>query len=256
MPDAMEPEEYGRMAHFELSYWWYAGLHRLVLDALADEVAGQTQCRIVDAGCGTGGLLRVICREYPATDITGFDIANGALQIASTRAAGKLAQASIMAMPFPPNSFDAVTITDVLYIQGVDESAALTEAYRVLRPGGVLIINLPAFEWLRGEHDAAVHTARRYTRSQVRDLVAVKFTLERVFYWNASMLPAMLLVRRVLRRGHPTAPRSDFSELPGWLNRLLRAVVLADIRLCQALRVPFGGSIFCVARKRPTDPAR
>ena len=160
--------------------------------------------------------------------------------------------ASVEALPFPDNSFDFVVSLDVLVSAGVDDSLAVHEAYRVLRPGGRLILNLAALQFLEGAHDRAVDAGRRYTRPQVRALLeGAHFVVERLSYWNATLTPPVALVRWWSRRrmNQEERPRSDLHALPPVLNSLLHGLVALELRASRHVSLPFGTSLFAVARK-------
>ena len=123
--------------------------------------------------------------------------------------------------------------------------------HRVLRPGGCLLLNLAAFDFLKGAHDCAVEVDRRYTRPQVRTLLAgANFQIERLTYWNATFTPPIALLRWLSRRRpQGEGPRSDFKALPAPLNALLKSVAGLELSASRHVSLPFGTSLFAVARK-------
>jgi SAM-dependent methyltransferase len=245
----MERSEYETMAAVEARHWWYGGM-RAVAAALLDEVyAARRDLCILDAGCGTGGNVRFL-RRYGS--VRGVDIAPEALEHGGPQLSGALARGSVLALPFASNSFDLVTSFEVLYHRAVpDESPALAEARRVLRPGGRLLIRLPAFELLRGKHDRAVHGRRRYTAREVRELLtAAGFAVERLSYVNALLLP-LPLAQRLLERALPAVERddSDLTMPAPALNELLRwPLALEAAWLARGRSFPAGLSVICRAR--------
>jgi SAM-dependent methyltransferase len=134
-----------------------------------------------------------------------------------------------------------------------DDARALAELARVLRPGGRLCLNLPAYRWLAGEHDLAVETKRRYTRGEVGALLrAAGFAPERLTYWNAALLPAVAAARALSRRrGRGSGEARSDVRVPPWpINRALLALVRAEGRLLRRIDLPAGSSILGVARRR------
>ena len=159
----MEPHEYALMDAVEGRMWWYRALHARLGDALAG-VHG----RVLDAGCGTGGLLAALRQTHPALDLVGLEWSDEAARRAREKSGAAIARGSVNALPFAAASFAAVVSADVLCHAGVDPGAALAELHRVLRPGGRLVVNMPAYAWLLSAHDRQVHNARRWTATVTR----------------------------------------------------------------------------------------
>lgn len=246
----MEQHEYRIMFELEDDYWWYVGLRDLLQSYLHKFKAIDSRTLLLDAGCGTGALLSTLA-SYG--EPYGVDLSRDALAFSKKRGLKRIAQASTLQLPFASSQFDYVSSFDVLYHRDViNDVSALTEYYRVLRGGGKLFLNLPAFEFLRSEHDRAIHTARRYTRRQVREMVArAGFQIEKITYRNSLLFP-LILVTRLLRR-HKSAlkpARSDLARLPGPVNRLLTGLLKLENALVRKIDFPVGSSIFCIAVKR------
>jgi SAM-dependent methyltransferase len=245
------------MAAVELSHWWYGGMRALSAALLDAVYPGRRDLRILDAGCGTGGDA-IFLRRYG--EVVGMDYAAEAAALVADRLPGRFARGSVLALPFADASFDLVTSYDVLYHRGVpDEAPALAEARRVLRPGGRLLIRLPAYEWLRSRHDRQVHTRHRYTAGEVRTLLQdAGFVVERLSYVLSLLFPlpagARLLERLIPDRGDESA-----MGLPSPLvNRTLRApMALEAAWLSLGGSFPFGLSILALARSdQPIMPRR
>ena len=245
----MDETEYDTMARAERGYWWYRGLRALVRAALVRELAGRDGARVLDDGCGTGGGMAVLAGALPGSVVVGADVAVPAVRYAAAQRVGPVVRASANQLPFRDGAFDAVVIADVLNVAGVNAAQALAEARRALKAGGVLVVNVPAFEWLRGEHDAAVHTARRYRRAELEALLrAHGFGAPHVRYWNSLLLPAAFVVRK-LRRPGPSRPTSDLAALPRALNEALSRALAAERWLSARVNLPFGTSLIGIATK-------
>jgi ubiquinone/menaquinone biosynthesis C-methylase UbiE len=199
----MEPEQYAVMARRETRHWWYAGMRRVALAVLADALGDRRDLRILDAGCGTGGTT-IELRRWG--DVVGIDLAWEALRPALGRGlGGNLARASVERLPFGDGVFDAATCFEVLYHLGVgNDAAALAELRRVVHRDGLLLLRLPAHDWLRGEHDRLVHTRHRYTRAEVvAKLAAASFEVEQVSWANTLLfLPAVAKRLTERQNGH------------------------------------------------------
>ena len=236
----MEPPEYARMDAAEDAMWWYRALHARLCDALAD-ISG----RVLDAGCGTGGLLAVLRRRRP--DLLRFGIewdAQAAVR-AGSKSTAILTRGSVNQLPFADASFDAAIAADVLCHAAVDPAAALTELSRVLRPGGRLVVNLPAYQWLLSAHDRRVHNVRRFTASATAAMLRHSgFERVRTRYWNGLLLPLMLMQRKILARGDAM---SDVAGFPPWLEVSLHGVTEFERRL--SFPLPVGGSVMAITEK-------
>ncbi len=246
----MQAAEYDRMRHVEDHHWWYAVLRWLVVEALRSRLPPHG--RVLDAGCGTGGMMACLREKLPGLEVQGIDASARALAFCRERGIESVREGRVEALPCADAEFDAVLCLDVLYHREVDESAALSEMLRVLKPGGVLVLNLPAFECLRGAHDEAVCGARRYRLCQVRNWLEVhRMNLEMKHYWNAWLSAPLYLKRRFTGPKAEAGSRavSDLTRLPACLNRLLAFIGRWDARLCRILHVPFGSSVFVVAGK-------
>ena len=159
----MEPGEYALMDAVEDHMWWYRALHRRLLDALAG-VHGT----VLDAGCGTGGLLARLRAARPDLQLVGVEWADQACRRAAAKSGASLVRGTVNALPFRDACFDAAVSADVLCHRAVEPTSALAELGRVLRPGGRLVVNMPAYMWLASAHDRQVHNARRHTAGQLR----------------------------------------------------------------------------------------
>ena len=242
----MEPGEYAAMFAVEDRHWWYRGV-RTEIERAVGRFAPSAG-RWLDAGCGTGGLLAGLSSMTPGT---GVDISPIGLRLARSRGLTRLARASVSSLPFADEAFSVITSVDVLAHRQVDLPEALREHFRCLRPGGLLILQLPAFDALRGGHDDAVWTRRRYRKAEVAEMLRTSgFQVRRIFYRNSLLFP-VAAVRRLLARGSRRGqPRSDVSSVPAPINAALYRVLELDAFLRKlGLRLPFGLSVFSVARR-------
>jgi SAM-dependent methyltransferase len=249
----MHEAEYRKLAGVEDRMWYFHALHTLVERQLRRSL-GNRPARLLDAGCGTGGLIFRMSEAHPAWRWTGVDLSPLALELAAARwsatsgRAGEpptLLEADITALPFPDAQFDAITSADVLY-HVAEDNAALRELRRVLRPGGALILNLPAHPWLWSYHDEAVAGLRRYRRGELRSqLLAAGFTEASLTHWNTLLLPLIAARRKLLP---PPESGSDVQGYSWPLEVLGRAATAAERIWLQAASLPFGSSLLAVAR--------
>jgi SAM-dependent methyltransferase len=163
-----------------------------------------------------------------------------------------LAQASVTDLPFANKSFDLITSFDVLYERGVvDDAESLSEFARVLVPGGRALLRLPAYDWLRGQHDVGIHTARRYTAGEVKTLLQkTGFSVEHISYANTFMFPAALIKRMTERMWPPPVDQSDLTLNAGTFNQVLRNILALEAPLVSRVGLPFGLSVIAVGRRQ------
>jgi ubiquinone/menaquinone biosynthesis C-methylase UbiE len=242
----VERGEYERMAAVEDRMWWFRGLHANLVSAWRK--SGGKGGVLLDAGCGTGGLLAWLAEAAPASLRCGLELDEGACRVAARKAGGRIVAGNVAQLPFADGSLDAIFSADVLCHRGVAEDQALGSFRRCLKPGGVLVLNLPAYRWLLSAHDAAVDNVRRYGRGEVLALLAAAgFVGAYAHYWNSILFPVMVL-RRKLPRAQWSSSGSDVALLWAPLERLFAACLAFEARLAAAgVRFPFGGSILAIA---------
>jgi len=249
----MLQHEYHTMREVEDTYWWYQVLRTEVINDVASRFPSGKTCKLLDAGCGTGGMLHTLRETHPEWQVTGIDLSSVAVEYCQQRGFADVIRGSVDEMPFPNARFDVVVSLDVLYHRQVSQNRAISEIARVLKPDGFLILNLPAFDVLRGRHDVAVHGTRRYTVKRIRELLGpTRFKLETAFYWNAWLFFPLLtwrLLTRSLRPPPESETKSDLSTLPPRINALLSAIGRLDFMVCRLLHLPFGTSVYSVGRR-------
>ncbi len=243
----MRQDEYATMFRVEEAHWWYRALHRLIFQTLEAELPDWREKRILDAGCGTGAILQTL--GNPEKNF-GIDLAPEAIAFCRERGLENVRQADICDLPFANDSFDAVICSSVLYHEWVrDVPAAIGEMRRVLRPGGLLVINVPAFRVLHSAHDVAVMTARRFRKSELRDLLLDQnFFIRRLTYWTTLLFPLAVLARTF---GGSKMGR-DFESTRSWSQRFLETIMSFELKILPRISFPFGVALFAVARKHET----
>ncbi|MBX3750012.1 MAG: class I SAM-dependent methyltransferase [Opitutaceae bacterium] len=242
----MDAVEYRKMAAVEDAMWYYRALHRVVTTALG-RAALPAQAAVLDAGCGTGGLLRRLRAARPGWAPVGLDFSPLACALARERTGLAVTEGSVTALPFAAGTFDAVVSCDVV-CQVEDPAAAIREFHRVLRPGGVAVLTMPAYRWMHSYHDRAVGNRRRYSRAETAALLrAAGLTVAYATYWNTLLFPLAVLQRKVLRAA---AADSDVRLYPAPVEAICNAMnVIEHAWLRRGGRLPWGNSVLAVGRR-------
>lgn len=246
----MNKEFYAEYYQIEDKHWWFIGRREIflrLLDKYLPPVNGRPR-RILDVGCGTGTMLQYLAHYG---DVLGIDADEEAVRFCHERGVEQVQQVTTAMLPFPAATFDLITILDVLeHIE--DDRGTLRELHRVLRPGGTLLLAVPAYRFLWGPQDEISGHKRRYMAGEIRErLTTAGFRLRRRSYFNTFLFPIIAGVRvlRPYRPGSATL-KSDFTMTrPGPANTLLARLFAAEAPLVARWNLPFGVSILALARK-------
>jgi len=249
----MEREHQQRYYELGQRYWWLAGKYRIIRDAIERHlgVAGSKRM-LLDLGCGPGNLLDVLALHG---ETYGSDFSSDALRFCRDRDHRRVFQADFHALPVRPASFDLITCIDVLeHLR--DDRRAIAELHRALRPSGLLVATVPAFQVLWGDHDELYGHFRRYRAHELRErLVGGGFVPLKVTYFEPLFFAPLWLYRawkRLVPRAGGLEKRDDFIDLPSWLNSLLTRMIAAERFPIRHLSFPFGVTLLAVARKPAT----
>lgn len=243
----MEAIEYEAMHTQEQRFWWYRALHEITIARLQN-LALPSHFRALDAGCGTGGLLKHIRRVFPRADLVGLEHHRAAIQHLKHLDSTLIVNGNINTLPFINHHFDVITLTDVLYHNKIEPRLCLKECLRVLKPGGHLLVNVAAYPWMLSNHDKQVHTRERYTAKKLRQQLQENgFRIHQTGYWNSLLFPLMAAHRLTSGKARQ---HSDVAQLPDWQNKLFYHIIRCEQFLQQHhIHIPFGGSAWAWAIK-------
>lgn len=234
-------------ARAEREHFWFRGFRRIVEPEVAAAAAGG-RVDVLDCGCGTGHNLSWLSRYGRAT---GIDLTWAGLRFARAAGLTRLVQATAELLPFASARFDLVTSFDVLYaLPDAVEAAAIAEMFRVLRPGGRLIVNVAALDALRGNHSILSGEVRRYSRGGLRrKLEAAGFRVTRSTYTNFTILPIVAAVRFAQRVTGHVESQEEISVPPAPVNAVLSGLLAAEASALRVIDMPLGTSLLAIAQK-------
>jgi SAM-dependent methyltransferase len=239
-------EQYHRL---EEKHWWFQGRRHLVR-ALVLRANPDRACRILEIGCSGGPLIQQL-RSDGYRNLTGIDISPDGIKLCRQRGFTDTHVMDAQKLSFADESFDVLTASDVLE-HLADAPQAVREWKRVLKPDGTLIVFVPAFQFHWSEHDEVNRHAKRYCRSDLRQLLADNgFMLVRSSYWNFMLFWPVTLVR-LIRRLFPKRESftGDIRPTPALLNRVLILLLRGEnFLLLRGLDFPVGVSVMALARK-------
>jgi len=249
----MKVDEYEAMFEVEQVHWWYKNLRDEVIfwvEKTSALHARSEKIRLLDLGCGTGGMLQRLQERFENINAVGMDYYSSALNFAKRRTSYPLLQGDVKKMPFGKNIFDMVVCLDVLYTKEAYPGfqSALEAVYNLLTAKGVFILQLPAFKFLSSQHDVNVHGVHRFTASEIQtSLRQAGFCCLKVYYRYNLLLGIAWVARKIViknkRKSHISKPMVitnfllyKYFRLESWLNK--------------RLPIPFGVSLFAVAFKQ------
>jgi SAM-dependent methyltransferase len=240
-------ERYGNL---ETWHWWFRGRRRILETVLSRELRKQTSLSIVSLGCGPiEGLKWLVPFAEPDGRVVGVDSES----VHARHLAGNMTcvVGRAEAIPLASASFDVVLALDVLEHLD-DDAAGVREALQLLKPGGLLLVTVPALPSLWGPQDIISQHRRRYTKRSLKDLFAqAQLPFSYVTYFNTVLFPPVAAIRwfrRSVGLAHQTG--SDFdSNHPGVMNDILAAVFSFERHLIRRLPMPLGVSLLATARR-------
>ena len=220
----------------------------ITMDLLAETVLNDGA--VAELGCGQGALLAELTARCQDRSMFGLDVWADALAAARCQSPDQaLIQANLSALPLPDAYCAAILALDVYDQRGIDLDLALRETWRVLQPGGILLLRVSAYQWLYGPHDELFGTGQRFSHHSLAGTIAqTGFELRRLSYANTLLLPPTILLRLLQQRG--LLPVRWELTPPLWLNRALHLPLALERRWLRHHDLPAGLSL-CVLAVKP-----
>lgn len=241
----MDTTEQERYYNLGKEYWWLAGKYQVVYNQISELYKGFTgKLNVLDIGCGPGNMLDYL-RGWG--NVMGTDLYSSALSYCKSRGYNGLFMSQGEQLPVKNGKFDLVIALDV--IEHIDNDVkALEELYRIMKNGGRLCLTVPAFMFLWGGHDEMYGHKRRYTVKEISSKVKkAGFIVERATYFEAFFVFPLFAFRVVKKIFQERS--DDFVEVPSWLNKGLKKLLLIEGNLLKWVNMPFGATIICIAVK-------
>jgi SAM-dependent methyltransferase len=241
----MERAVFDRMAELDQDHWWFLARRRILKALIQRVVRPPNRARILEVGCGTGHNLAML-KEFGRVEASELDRCARAL--ANKRLPGKVKEAKLPDLSmFERNGYDLIALLDVLE-HVPDDLGSLRAIHRRLKPGGALLMTVPANPWMWSAHDAAHHHFRRYTKKQLQELfLRSGLEIQLLSYFNSLLFPLVAAARIV---GKITRKESADDRLPGAaVNATLNKIFGWEAALLGRVPMPFGVSLVAVVRR-------
>lgn len=228
-----------------MGHWWFVARREIIVDIIESRLRLAPASKILDVGCGVGGTLVSLSDRY---EVYGTDTSSLAIEFCRKRGLKNVFECSLRGFPLADMEFDLIMLLDV--IEHVDDDQELlSEAFRRLKKGGVVLVTVPAYQFLWTRHDDLNHHKRRYVAGRLRSvLLNSGFLVDRLSYFNTLLFP-LAFVTRLLHKMLDSGSQSELSIPPSFFNNTLRAIFSLERLFLRRLSFWFGLSILAIARK-------
>ena len=242
----MNKEEYKKMYLQENKHFWFVA-KRYFIDAYLEHISKRSK-KILDIGCGTGGLTSHL-KKYG--DVIGIDKSPAAINFSKTRKL-KVLKGTAENLPFDDAVFDIVTLFDVLYhknVRSVDKS--ISEASRILKPSGYILITDSALNLIRSGHDSDLGGERRFTITKIIKVLKDNgFEPIKYSYIYFTIFPVVLIKRLIVNKLIKSQDISDVKNISKLLNNILLILLKTESKLIKYVSLPWGSSLIVLAQKQ------
>ena len=248
----MNASLYDELYRVEQTHWWFRARRQIVWSLVGRYMGGASENRlkICELGCGTGGNLAEVADKH---DVIGVECSPQAIAYAKLRLGDRVRHGHLPDnVDLPRASFDVVLLTDVLeHVE--DDTASARTALKLLRPGGIVVATVPAYQWLYSPRDAQHHHFRRYSRQRFAKLwPAASADTLLLSHYNTLLFPPAAAVRLFEKLVPPRGTSGDLAATDGYVNKVLTQIMASERNLLGRLPLPCGLSLIAVARKLET----
>lgn len=245
-----QPDEayFDRMAAFARTHWWYQGRRALLSLLLGGRLAPGAS--VVDVGCGTGDNLGTLEALAGGGPVSGVELSAHAIRRVPAGPGGaRVGIALAEHLPYRDGAADLLTSMDVIEHLD-DDRVAMAEFHRVLRPGGWLLLTVPAYQWLWSRHDETAAHRRRYSRPRLEAVVeGAGFVVERTTYFNSFLVPPAAALRRTPLRRFASENDEEVGQASPFVSKVMTGLSTLERKVIRRRRMPFGLSLILLARR-------
>jgi len=244
---SLQDKEIAELSEFEDDYWWNKGRRKILCDLIYEQISNTKNLEILDVGCGSGGTSTAF-RQFG--NVTGIDFSSLALKFAKNKGLANVVRSTSTSIPFRSEKFDIITVLDVIeHIK--DDKSVLKEIWRLLKPNGIIILTVPAFQFLWSEHDVASMHERRYNSANITKILKEsQFKIIKLSYFVSFLFPFVAIFRLMTKhRTKNKTTKVNLVKFPHLINKLFEKILLFENRLLKNTNLPFGLSIVCVGKK-------
>ncbi len=253
----MEEYLFPHLYKIENKHWWFVARQNIIWKFISETIKLPENSTILDIGCGTGAVIDLLSKKYEVhPNMIGLwkkqDVSAKAIEFCKNRGINNLFCGSLENYPAKKKYFNLITAFDVLeHVEG--EQEMLKQINNLLHENGFLLLTVPAFPILWGNHDIITHHKRRYRKNNLKEIISeAGFTIEYISYFNFFLFP-IAFIRRTIDKYKKIKNFDDFKIPSKLLNQLLRIVFELEKYLLPKIKFPFGVSLICLCRKNPAD---
>jgi len=243
----VEKNEYDIMFNNESHHWWYVGLHELVEYFVKNN--NNKNLSIFDAGCGTGRMLSIL-KKYG--DVKGIDYSAEAIYFCNKRGINNIKIQDLNTWDSDGELYDIIICLDVLYHSDIKNDFNMLKIfYKSLSINGLLILNLPAFNFLKRKHDLLVGGKRRYRKKYIINKIqSIGFKSILQTYRLPFLVPVILIKKFIQFIFRSSKMESDLKDINPILNKILIQFIRFENRIIsKGINIPFGSSLFMISKK-------